>query len=59
LLKLASDEHPDVRFRVAENPRVPITILSLLLDDENPFVNARARQTIDKLKEKALQSAAA
>lgn len=46
---LASDESVEVRFAVAENPRVPRRILEHLVEDDNPYVAARARQTLNNI----------
>jgi len=47
---LTKDEHPDVRYRLAENSNLPDSILVELSEDENPFVAARAQETLQKLK---------
>jgi hypothetical protein len=49
LLKLARDESYDIRYQLAENHNVPRNILSVLLVDENPYVQARAENTLDRL----------
>jgi hypothetical protein len=46
---LGADDSADVRYVVAENYHVPIRILEQLIKDENPFVAARARQTLTTL----------
>src|SRR6266478_3405299 len=38
LRKLASDHSVDVRFRLAENPHIGETLLTILLEDENAHV---------------------
>lgn len=42
---LSHDENADVRSALAESPLTGQLILEALLDDENPYVQARARQT--------------
>lgn len=49
LYALAKDEHCDVRYRLAENPNLPESILEELTHDENPFVAAKANETLFKL----------
>jgi ATP-dependent exoDNAse (exonuclease V) beta subunit len=54
---LASDENPDVRFRLAENPQTPANVLETLAkEDENPYVVARAQETLNKMKSVAEQA---
>jgi hypothetical protein len=43
---LAKDEHLDVRFGLAENYRAPLVVLHMLVDDNNPYVAARAEKTL-------------
>jgi len=47
-LDLAHDRSSDVRFALAENPHAPLTVLEVLLQDENPYVSARAEQTLER-----------
>jgi len=54
--ELAHDEHPDVRYAVAENPRAPRSTLSFLLFDDNPYVADRARQTLERLERATIKS---
>jgi hypothetical protein len=49
LLKLARDESNDIRYQLAENHNVPRNILHILMNDENPYVQARAESTLDRL----------
>jgi len=49
LLKLARDESNDIRYQLAENHNVPRNILHVLLTDENPYVQARAESTLERL----------
>ncbi|GEM_PF-585909 len=46
---LANDECVDVRFRLAESYHLPLAILQVLCDDDNPFVAARARKTLRRI----------
>ncbi|MGH9552024.1 MAG: HEAT repeat domain-containing protein [Terriglobales bacterium] len=46
LFVLATDISPDVRYRVAENPRTPSGLLKSLANDDNPYVASRAHSTI-------------
>ena len=47
--KLAEDEHLDVRYRLAEGYHISPILLSKLADDENPYVSARAAETLARL----------
>lgn len=49
LAKLGSDESSDVRYTMAHNTHTPEAILRALVDDENPYVGARALQTLERL----------
>jgi hypothetical protein len=44
---LIQDENPDVRFALAENPRLRMEHLIQLTDDDNPYVAARAELTVE------------
>lgn len=46
---LVRDPSPDVRLRLAESYTVPIAILRVLADDENPYVASRAQKTLLRL----------
>ncbi len=46
---LCEDEHPDVRFSMAENPHVPKLLLGKLISDDNPYVASRACTTLARL----------
>jgi hypothetical protein len=46
---LARDEHTDVRYAVAENHNIPAHLLTDLAQDENPYVAARAQQTLNRI----------
>ena len=46
---LASDIDAEVRYVLAENHNVPIEILERLAEDDNPYVCARAQETIAHL----------
>jgi hypothetical protein len=54
LLKLACDPDPDIRFCMAENPHLPIPVLNLLMQDENPYVSQRTRKTLARLLDHAV-----
>jgi hypothetical protein len=47
-LDLTRDKSSDVRFALAENPNAPITVLEALTRDENPYVAARASQSLER-----------
>jgi hypothetical protein len=49
--RLARDESPDVRLRLAESYTVPIAVLRVLSEDENPYVAHRAHRTMRRLME--------
>lgn len=45
---VTADQDPFVRYELAENPRLPLTVLIALVNDENPYVSFRAEQTLEK-----------
>lgn len=45
--RLAFDQDPTVRFGLAEDTRSPLGVLKLLANDDNAYVAARARKTIE------------
>lgn len=47
---LSIDADCDVRYAMAENPWTSTRLLSVLAEDENPYVQNRARKTQDRLK---------
>lgn len=47
--RLVRDECADVRLRLAESYTVPVAVLRVLCDDDNPFVSQRAQQTIRRI----------
>lgn len=47
---LAHDSNPDVRYQIASNPYVSGRILRMLSEDENPYVAARALNTLERIK---------
>ena len=49
---LSEDNHADVRYAMAENANLPAHILDVLAGDENPYVAARAQQTLKRIEEK-------
>jgi hypothetical protein len=53
LLKLAHDPDADIRFCMAENPHLPLSVLNLLMQDENPYVSQRTRKTVARLLDNA------
>jgi hypothetical protein len=50
-MQLALDEHPDLRYALAENHNIDATVLQVLIDDTNPYVAARAKRTLARLVE--------
>ena len=56
LQTLSTDENPDVRFRMAANAQMPVSMLETLSEDENPYVVARAQETLSKVKSVAQQA---
>lgn len=46
---LVRDTDTDVRYRMAENPCMPVGMLAKLVLDENPYISARAAQTMTKI----------
>ena len=54
LWKLAEDESPDVRFALAENPHIAEAILRMLSEDDHPYVAHRARTTLQRLTQVAM-----
>lgn len=49
LEQLSEDSHMDVRYRLAENVHCDREILEKLCQDENPFVVARAQESLKRL----------
>lgn len=54
-LRLARDPCPDVRYRIASTSYMPTAVLTILLADENPHVQARAKTTLQKLRDGSVQ----
>jgi two-component system response regulator len=52
LQRLAKDPSDDVRMGIATNPHIPSDVLALLIDDENTFVAASAKDTLSQLAHK-------
>lgn len=50
ILKLLTDESIDVRLSLAECYHLGISILEILVDDENPYVCDRAESTLQRLR---------
>ena len=48
LKRLVKDPCLDVRFGLAENSNIPTSILVMLVKDENPYIEARARRSLDR-----------
>jgi hypothetical protein len=48
--QLAQDEHPDVRFALAEAYDADPIVLAVLSEDENPYVADRARTTLQRMQ---------
>ncbi|MDX1988325.1 MAG: hypothetical protein SFV17_16690 [Candidatus Obscuribacter sp.] len=42
IMMLVTDDNADVRFSIAENPKVPDEALQALTKDDNPYVKMRA-----------------
>jgi len=51
---LSKDANPDVRFRIASAGYMPVKVLLELADDENPYVQARAVQTLDRVAQQGM-----
>lgn len=49
----------ELKERLAENANVPISILAILIEDENPFVCSRASTTIDNIRRQEMKTSAA
>lgn len=47
---LSADHDADVRYTIAANPLVSEEILENMLEDENPYIAARATETLTKLQ---------
>ena len=47
--RLARDENPDVRHRMAESYTVPLAVLRVLAEDHNPYVAHRAQTTMQRI----------
>lgn len=50
LAELAADPCDEVRYALAENHNIPEHVLEILMEDENPYVKARAQITYAKLR---------
>lgn len=50
ILELVQDESADVRLSLAECYHLGVSILEILVDDENPYVADRAQTTLQRLK---------
>ncbi len=50
LMNLARDSDIQVRYSLAENHNIPISVISFLLEDDNPYVAARAGKTLNRLR---------
>ncbi len=48
LAQLARDDDPDIRYAMAENPRLHVLLLLELSQDENPYVAHRAQKTMSR-----------
>lgn len=53
LFDLASDKNPDIRYLVASTPYANGGILRMLQEDENPYVAARASETLERVSREA------
>lgn len=49
-MKLAEDEHLDVRYALAENHNVSRAVLNKLKSDTNPYVAHRAAKTLERIQ---------
>ena len=50
---LLQDDSVDVRYAMAENHNMPVEILELLCDDDNPYVSCRAARTKERMVRQA------
>src|ERR1700733_1698798 len=50
-MQLAWDDHPDLRYALAENHQIDSGVLDILAKDENPYVADRAQKTLTRLKQ--------
>ena len=57
LLVLIEDEHPDVRYAIAENHNVDEALLRRLIEDCNPYVAHRAQRTLARIGHEIQSSA--
>jgi hypothetical protein len=48
---LSNDNHPDVRFAMAENTSMPKHVLRNLASDDNPYIASRAASTLERLEQ--------
>jgi len=51
LCDLSNDTNPDVRFRIASTSYMPIAVLKTLAQDENPYVQLRALETLGRIQQ--------
>jgi hypothetical protein len=53
--ELLSDSHIDVRYTLAENHSLPVEVLKVLCEDDNPYVASRADRTLKRVLEQLQQ----
>ena len=53
IMLMIQDESADLRYSMAENHSLPREALSILADDDNPFVKFRAEKTILRINDAA------
>lgn len=51
LLEMARDHDADLRFTMAENANLPIAVLTILREDENPYISCRAHRTLCSIRQ--------
>jgi len=49
-MMLAQDESVDLRYAIAENHNIHTDVLTMLADDDNPFVAHRAKKTSERVR---------
>lgn len=50
LLEMAKDKDLDLRFTMAENANLPIAVLTILSEDDNPYVACQAERTLSQIR---------
>ena len=47
---MARDKDIDLRFTMAENANLPISVLTILSEDDNPYIACQAERTLSHIR---------